>query len=532
MGRLIGAALAAAWLLASVSPAIGTSAPGTVGFSFEKRRVSAHDFPHLSRRQADTVSVPLDNEILLYLINVTVGTPGQPFSLQLDTGSSDIWFPAVNADICRQNRKYCPLGTYDYSKSSTYADPGLPEFQIQYVDGSQIAGAYISDVLNIGDTKLTNTTMAAALTANTRGLGIMGIGFQSGEAGYLQNGFQYPNVVNLLKDQGHINTLSYSLWLDDLEANTGNILFGGVDTSKYRGDLVSLPIQVDSQTGTISSMTVAWTGLTATGGGETSDLSPSTPQPAILDSGTTYVLLPDEIANDIFNGVGVLTDPSYGNVVPCSLADDDLTFAFQFGGQDGPVVNVSLSEFVTPLLTTDGSQPTFKNGDLACAFAVEAAGDNPILFGDAFLRSAYVVYDLENEEIAIAQTDFDAGKSNIKAFEEGGGIPNAASTASAASVVQTFTGVPHVTEHSATATTAIGGASSRSATFHLTATSGRALSTTGSSSSSSGASSTGGSKENSAANANLRASPLEVASIVTGCIVTVGFLSGGGLIFL
>ncbi|EXJ95622.1 hypothetical protein A1O1_00744 [Capronia coronata CBS 617.96] len=536
MGELIGAVIGAAWLLASISPVIATPGPGTVGFNFEKRRVSAHEYPRLSRRQSKTVSAALDNEILLYLINVTVGTPGQPFSLQLDTGSSDIWFPAVNADICEQDIQNCALGTYDYTKSSTYADPNLPEFQIQYVDGSQVAGAYISDVLNIGDTKLTNMTMAAALTANTRGLGIMGIGFELGEAGFLMDGLQYPNVIGVLKNEGHINTWAYSLWLDDLEANTGNILFGGVDTSKYHGDLVSLPIQLDSQTGTISSMTVAWTGLTVTGGGQTSNLSPSTPQAAILDSGTTYLLLPDEIANNVFNGVGVLTDPSYGNVVPCSLADDDLTFSFQFGGQSGPIVNVSLSEFVTPLLTTDRSQPTFRNGDAACAFAIEAAGDNPILFGDAFLRSAYVVYDLENQEIGIAQTDFNAGKSNIQAFQESSGIPNVVSTATVASVVQTFTGVPRVTEASATVTGEIGPASSRSATFNLTPTSGSSSGSSSSSGGSGGGSSeTGGSSSSSsssAANANLRASPVEAASIVAGCAVAVGFLFGGSLMLL
>ncbi|KIX07211.1 uncharacterized protein Z518_01864 [Rhinocladiella mackenziei CBS 650.93] len=522
MGRLPGAFWGASYLLATIGSVCGTPAPGTVGFNFERRRMNAQDVPHLSRRQSNTIAAGLTNEILLYFINVTVGTPGQPFSLQLDTGSSDIWFPAVNADICEQDIQNCPFGTYDFSQSSTYADPGLPAFQIQYVDGSQVQGAYISDVLNIGQTKLSNTTMAAALTANTRGIGIMGIGFESGEAAAVLNGFTYPNVINVMKNEGFINTLAYSLWLDDLESNTGSILFGGVDTDKYHGDLVSLPIQLDSQTGTISSMTVAWTGLTVRGGGQTSDMSPSTPQPAILDSGTTNTLLPDDIANGIFNGVGVLTDPSFGNVVPCSLADDDLTFSFQFGGQDGPIVNVSLSEFVTPLLTTDGSQPEFRDGELACTFAIEAAGENPILFGDSFLRSAYVVYDLESEEIGLAQTNFDSSRSNVQAFQVSSGIPNAVSTASAASVAQTFTGNPRVTEATATVTGEIGGGTSRSATFNLTPTTGSGSSSTGGSSSSSG----------SVADAGLRTSPAETTGIVVACVVAASFLFGGGLMFL
>ncbi|OCT47593.1 putative aspartic-type endopeptidase OPSB [Cladophialophora carrionii] len=519
-------ALGAAALFASIAPVIAAPEPATIGFKFEKKRVAAADAPHrLTRRQ--TISVGLDNEILLYFINCTVGTPPQPFSLQIDTGSSDIWFPAVQADICQQDPDNCPLGTYDASASSTYVDPDLPEFQIQYVDGTQIAGAYLSDVLNVGGTQLTNMTMAAALQANTRGIGIMGIGFESGESSAVLNGFTYPNVINVMKNEGKINTLAYSLWLDDLDSNTGVILFGGVDTNKYHGDLISLPIQLDEQTGTISSFTVAWTGLTVHGSGPTSDFSPSDPQPAILDSGTTDTLLPDDIANSIFNGVGVLTDPQFGNVVRCSLADDDLTFTFTFGGEGGAVVNVSLSEFVTPLLTTDGSQPTFENGDPACSFAIEAAGDNPILFGDSFLRSAYVVYDLENAQIGLAQTNFDSSKadSKVEVFQVSSGIPNVVSTASAASVAQSFTGIPRITQSTATATGELGGGTSRSATFNLTPA-------TATSTSGSGSGSGRDSGDSNAASANFRAASMEMTSVLAAGVVVLGFVFGGGLMLI
>lgn len=441
----------------------------------------------------------------------------------------------MQANVCQQVQDGCPFGTYDASKSSTYSNPNLPEFQIQYVDGTEIQGVYVSDVLNIGKTQVTNMTMAAALAANSRGIGIMGVGFQSGEAGAGTGGFTYPNIISVLQSEGLINAQAYSLWLDDLAANTGSILFGGVDTNKYHGDLVALPIQLDSQTQTISSFTVAWTGLEVTGGGQTSNFSPSSPQPAILDSGTTDTLLPDDIANNIFNGVGVLTDPEFGNVVPCDRANDDLTFSFTFGGSGGPVVNVSLSEFVTPLLTTDGSQPTFQDGTLACTFAIEAAGDNPILFGDSFMRSAYVVYDLENQQIGLAQTNFDSTQQNVKVFQSSSGIPGVVSTATAASVVQTFSGYLPQTETAlgATATGALGsGATSRSATFHLTATPSATSSSGSSGSGSSGSGSSGSSSSTNAANPNLHPSAVGGTSIVVAGLVLASFLFGGGLMVL
>lgn len=166
MPGIIRALLAVAAIFTSIAPVTASASPGTVGFTFERRRVNAEEVPHLRKRQSKTVHASLTNEYILYFINVTVGTPGQPFSLQLDTGSSDIWFPSVNADVCKQDIQYCPVGTYDSSASSTFAKLDLPQFQIQYVDGTEIAGSYISDVLNIGDTKLTNMTMAEALTAS------------------------------------------------------------------------------------------------------------------------------------------------------------------------------------------------------------------------------------------------------------------------------------------------------------------------------------------------------------------------------
>ncbi|KAJ9652332.1 hypothetical protein H2198_008420 [Neophaeococcomyces mojaviensis] len=511
--------IAAGLLLSSIVSA--EPASNTISFRFEKLKVPVHkgSVSELYKRQSGTVTTQITNEQLLYLINITVGTPPQPIGLQLDTGSSDIWFPSYNSDVCNEGAEYCSLGSFNYQQSSTFSQiDSYGAFQIAYVDGSEIQGIYMSDVLNIGSTQLTNATLALATHAD-RDLGIMGIGFQTGEssANRRTSPFTYPNVINLLKSQGHISSLSYSLWLDDLNDNTGTILFGGVDTTKYTGPLISLPIQNDFQTGRKTSFTVTWTNLTLTNSGpsETVVLDPGSPQPAILDSGTTLTYLPDAVANQIFNALGVITDPRIGQIAPCRLAANNLTFTYTFGGSGGASISIPISELLIPLITQDGTPYTGRRGggDALCQFGIDAAGSNPILFGDTFLRSAYVVYDLENLQIGLAQLNTKAsasGSGNVQVISASpAGIPDVTSTASAVTVDQTYTGNPLITvgvsgtgsgigtERSTLATSGTG-VISRSATLQLTASGTSAFSATARTSSASssggrGSSSTSGS---------------------------------------
>ena len=156
---------------------------------------------------------------------MTVGTPPQPFSLQLDTGSSDLWVPGANSDACGQDPTFCQqYGAYDEAKSSTFQPIGQRgDFAISYQDNSGVQGDYFNDTLAIGNTGIKDMTMAVAQQAS-RPFGIMGIGYIAGEsiAGQSFN-TTYPNVISQLQDQGYINTLAYSLWLNDLSKSASLI---------------------------------------------------------------------------------------------------------------------------------------------------------------------------------------------------------------------------------------------------------------------------------------------------------------------
>ena len=226
--------------LGNVSASLLTShkrSPKVLGFDF-KKEINTPLANRLRKRQ-NTVTANIGNEeiayvlptqrakrlannLCSYLINITIGTPGQPFSLQLDTGSSDIWIPSVDSNACQDAQQACQaLGEYDSSASSSYVDVASG-FQIQYQDNSAVAGDYINETLTIGDTVIKDMTMGLASEA-TRPFGVMGIGYIADEsiAASDPDG-TYPNIVSQLKAQGFIKTLSYSLWLNDLSMHSSS----------------------------------------------------------------------------------------------------------------------------------------------------------------------------------------------------------------------------------------------------------------------------------------------------------------------
>ena len=225
---------------------------------------------------------------------------------------------------------------------------------------------------------------------------------------------------------------------------TGSVLFGGVDTAKFTGSLIALPIQKGAN-GTYTDITVALTSFSLTDAtGKTAYTQNNLALPVILDSGTTDTYLPDNIANDLFAGVGVINDNRLGPIVPCKIASSPAKFNFAFGGNGGPSISVSLSEFVTPVYLDDGSIPQFRDGsgDI-CTFGILSSGtpDQPILLGDSFLRSAYVVYDLANNQVGLAQTVFNATDTKVVEISDKN-IPGVSATATDVAVTQSYTGHP------------------------------------------------------------------------------------------
>lgn len=401
------------------------NAPRVVSMETQRRTVTnPHKRDQLRRR--GTVTTNLDNEETLYFINVTLGTPAQSLRLHLDTGSSDLWVNTGSSPLCKQSSSPCSFaGTYNANSSSSYKYLGS-YFNISYVDGSGASGDYVTDTIDIGGTTLTDFQFGVGYSS-TSSQGILGIGYTANEVQVGRAELSpYNNLPAKMASDGTIKSNAYSLWLNDLDSNTGSILFGGIDTEQFEGELKTLPIQ--SEGSVYSEFLITLTGLYM------GDEAVATNQAlaVLLDSGSSLTYLPDSMVETIYQKVSAKYDTSEGAAyIACSMANSNDSIRFNFSE---PIIEVSMNELVLELVTSSGKRPTFQDGTEACLFGIAPAGSGTNVLGDTFLRSAYVVYDLANNQISLAQTTFNSTTHNVVEISSGShAVPSATAVTNAVS---------------------------------------------------------------------------------------------------
>jgi yapsin 1 len=398
-------------------------------------------------RRDDSVEDDLKNEYTHYTIEIAVGTPGQKQNVVLDTGSSDLWVMDKNNPYCAKTSRekasakmgqdyiLCDEddGMFEAKKSKTFKK-GDDNFFITYADTSFAKGYWGTDVVKVHDTSVKDVTFAVGEESNSSAsVGVFGIGFPGLESVVMQgNGDseeptepdfsnQYDNFPMMLKKQGITKSVAYSLWLNDPDAKAGNILFGGVDHAKYEGDLQKVPVvNALSQLDDPIQLTVMLSSLSI----KPKDGDPiqvmEANYPALLDSGNTACMLPSSVIMAIADSMQAEYDYSAESYIQeCGIVEDQGSFEFDLSGIK---IQVPFSDMILPLRDTEGEQIKMRTGNDACFLVMFPATDS-IVLGDTFLRSAYVVYDLEQKEVAMAQVKYNETKSDVEAIESG--IPKA-----------------------------------------------------------------------------------------------------------
>ena len=332
--------------------------------------------------------IPLTNYLdAQYFGSITLGTPPQQFGVIFDTGSANLWVPSVKCRsiACLRHAKY------DSSQSSTFSPNGTT-FAIRYGSGS-VEGIISSDVLHVGKIEIDHQNFGETLKepglifAFGKFDGIFGLAFSEVSV----NGV-VPPFYNMVR-RNLISKGIFSVWLSDKRKSTdgGEILFGGIDDSRYSGPITWCPItrkgywQIALEGASLkanhdSSMTTIWqsqsiTNVTA----------------AAIDTGTSLIAIPTSDAEAIHSILGARKTFGGAWTIPCSSLPSLPDFVLKFGG-----VEFALKPEQYVIQTAGICISGFMGIDIP-----PPAG--PIwIVGDIFLRRYYSIYDFDNLQVGLA----------------------------------------------------------------------------------------------------------------------------------
>lgn len=273
-------------------------------------------------------------------------------------------------------------------------------------------------------------------------IGLLGLGYSLNEA----TRDIYPNFPEVLVEAGEIDSRLYSVYLNTITATSGSILFGGVDADKYTGDLYTLDILPDLQTQGVDQFITTVTDMSVKVGGSSKTLfsggaagidaykngNPSLP--VLLDTGSSAWSVPANYYRMIVSHFPYVNSQG---LCKCSDVNDGDSITLTFGGE--AKITVPAEEFIVPIYnrTTDQAYQ-FPGGGDQCVFMIAPSAGTGMGFdtlGDAVLRSMYIVYDLDNAQLSIAQSNPNSTSSDVRAVKAGvNGVASAAKNVQTASV--------------------------------------------------------------------------------------------------
>ncbi|KAL5413243.1 hypothetical protein PMIN03_003841 [Paraphaeosphaeria minitans] len=353
----------------------------------------------------------------VYMTNVTLA--GHPYTLILDTGSSDTWIAASDFTCtgrishARLPQRSCGFGElYDVVDSKTYDPIPGRAFGVKYSDGEYLMGEMGVEELRVGDVDGGKGGLTVRQTIGVvergwwmgdgRSSGLMGLAFPTLASNYRD--LNYTTVVGSLFETHQIPpvfSLALSRPTQQSPTAGGLLAIGGIPDVPYTPPFVRVPITpVFAHTYAFYTIPVDGFAImppsgpaTASFANTSSSVSPSTrqrvhrqsgaPLQMILDSGSTLLYLPDDTADhlaSLFSPPARYVPSSNTYITSCSAQQP------RFG-----VVIGGTTFYINPedMLTREGRG--------RCSLAVQRMEDGDAVLGDAWLKSVLVVFDLRPE---------------------------------------------------------------------------------------------------------------------------------------
>ncbi|KAG8528086.1 uncharacterized protein KY384_007002 [Bacidia gigantensis] len=359
----------------SVKKPFVKTGPAALAALYRKyNKVAPHAVKTAATNVKGTVPASPEDYDSEYLSTVSIG--GQTVNLNFDTGSSDLWvFSSQLKDSLKQDHDV-------YSPSISRGSRLLAGeyWTILYGDNSEAEGNVYLDTVKVGATTAINQAVEAAQSVSTSfeqdidSDGILGLAF---------------DLVNQIKPDRQKtffsnvrSTLAAPLFTVDLKrGKPGSYDFGYVDDSKHTGSITYVP--VDSRNG-------FW-GFTSNGYAVGNSGFTSTRIDAIMDTGTSLILLPEAVVTAYYKQVpsAIYSEEQGGWTLPCIAAPPSITLGF---GWYKAVVPGSYINY----------GPVESGGVLCYGGIQKNSGIGFSIFGDVFIKSQFVVFDASGPRLGVA----------------------------------------------------------------------------------------------------------------------------------
>ncbi|KPP67437.1 progastricsin-like, partial [Scleropages formosus] len=377
---------------------------------------------------------PIDNYAdTTYYGPITVGTPPQSFGVLFDTGSANLWVDSIycNTQACsksltstlhRPNRRPNSHTKFNPQSSSTFTSTNQT-FYLPYGAGS-LDGVFGYDTVNVGGIVITNQEVG--LSTNEPGQnfvvapfdGILGLSYPS-----ISAGGETPVMDNMMQ-QNLLQADLFAFYLTGNEQQGSEVAFGGVDNSKYQGQIYWTAVtaetywQIAINGFQINNQATGWC---------------SQGCQAIVDTGTSQLTCPQQYLGYLMQSIGAQADQYGGYYVDCSEVSNLPTLSFTIGGVNLPLPPSAYISMKILFLSNNvrrhnckrlyvnlcGRKKKKKRKKKHCSFL--ASQDNqycevaisstylpsqngqPLwILGDVFLRQYYSVYDRANNQVGFA----------------------------------------------------------------------------------------------------------------------------------
>ncbi|KAF9180187.1 Vacuolar protease A [Haplosporangium sp. Z 767] len=301
-----------------------------------------------------------------YTGTIVLGNPPQSFRVVFDTGSDMI---VITSDKCQGHCEDMPHYTCHSCTKTPYS------YNITYGDGTWGAGPIVADTVAIGglvihDQQILDVTRSALdLSAYGKGIaGLVGLMPMSPVTDAV------PPLETIYKSKLlDMNVFSVYLSSSLKQDQGGSFLFGGIDKTKFVGELNQVP--VSSGLGIGRGMWYIDADGAFAGETPVPDYKRS---PWLFDTGTSFIAVPTAFAQKFHENVpGAVYSPADSvYTVPCT---GNTTFGVSFNG----------IKYEVPYLDYIASA-----GNSVCVSLVMPLGDYEMyILGDPFLRQVYAVYD-------------------------------------------------------------------------------------------------------------------------------------------